>query len=98
MPYFKTGDPAGAALGETALRIRPCVIDGNVEEWTTGVIHNLTTAVSSYVPVMRLNDSLPLDKPKEKSLHPASAWVWQLGPGFSLTASAANLTALKLPD
>lgn len=36
VPYSRTGDPAGAAAGETNLKIRPLVVDGVVKEWTTG--------------------------------------------------------------
>ena len=31
VPYSKVGDPAGAATGENALKIRPLVVDGLVK-------------------------------------------------------------------
>lgn len=35
-PYSKAGDPAGAATGEDALKIRALLVDGSLKEWTTG--------------------------------------------------------------
>ena len=40
--YSKAGDPAGAAAGETELRIRALLVDGVLKEWTTGEAHDVT--------------------------------------------------------
>ena len=76
VPYSKTGDPAGAALGEDALRIRPLVIDGAVKEWTTGESHDVTDRSFVVRRVLRINDELPGEKPAKAGAH----WVWQRGP------------------
>ena len=63
VPYSKSGDPAGAATGENALKIRPLVVDGAVKEWTTGESHDVTDRSFVVRRVLRLNDALPDDKP-----------------------------------
>ena len=99
VPYSKVGDPAGAAPEETALKIRPLVIDGTVKEWTTGEAHDITDRSFVVRRVMRLNDSLPGEKPAEKSAPAAGArWVWQRGPWLLVDRSTGHVTALKLPD
>src|ERR1700676_1917470 len=62
VPYSKAGDPAGAAAGEAALKIRPLIVDGAVKEWTTGDAHDVTDRSFVVRRVLRLNDSLPGDK------------------------------------
>src|SRR6266568_4887750 len=62
VPYSKAGDPAGAAAGENALKIRPLVVDGQVKEWTTGDAHDVTDRSFVVRRVLRLNDTLPGDK------------------------------------
>src|ERR1700722_5351821 len=74
--YSKSGDPAGAIEGENALKIRPLVVDGNIKEWTTGDIHEVTDRSFVVRRVMRLNDELPGEKPGSADKH----WVWQKGP------------------
>jgi hypothetical protein len=98
VPYSKTGDPAGAAPGETALKIRPLVVDGNIKEWTTGEVHDITDRSFVVRRVMRLNDDLPSDKPRERSAGAASTWVWQRGPWLLVDRVSGHVTALKLPD
>jgi hypothetical protein len=98
VPYSKTGDPAGAVPGETALKIRPLVVDGNIKEWTTGEVHDVTDRSFVVRRVMRLNDELPGDKPSEKSVHAANAWVWQRGPWLLVDRVSGHIAPLKLPD
>ncbi len=98
VPYSKTGDPAGATPGETFLKIRPLVIDGNIKEWTTGEAHDVTDRSFVVRRVMRLNDSLPTDKPEQKPVSAAARWVWQRGPWLLVDRISGHIAALKLPD
>jgi hypothetical protein len=72
VPYSKAGDPAGAATGEDALKIRPLLVDGVLKEWTAGESHDVTDRSFLVRRVIRLNDILPGDK--------QAHWVWQRGP------------------
>ena len=62
VPYSRTGDPAGAAVGEDSLKIRPLVVDGFVKEWTTGDAHDVTDRSFVVRRVLHLNDELPGEK------------------------------------
>jgi hypothetical protein len=62
VPYSKAGDPAGAAPGETELKIRALLVDGVVKEWTTGDAHDVTDRSFVVRRVIKLNDALPGDK------------------------------------
>jgi hypothetical protein len=68
VPYSKSGDPAGAAPGETELKIRALLVDGVVKEWTTGDAHDVTDRSFVVRRVIKLNDTLPSDNaiPSEK--------------------------------
>src|SRR5260370_42524221 len=90
VPYSKAGDPAGAATGEDALKIRPLVVDGAVKEWTTGDAHDVTDRSFVVRRVLRLNDSLPGDK--------AGHWGWQPGPWLLVDRVTGHAAPLKLPD
>ena len=102
VPYSKAGDPAGAATGEDALKIRPLFVDSALKEWTTGDAHDVTDRSFLVRRVIRLNDALPNDKagpsdkpmPGEKQGH----WVWQRGPWLLVDRVTGHVTALKLPD
>jgi hypothetical protein len=108
VPYSKAGDPAGAAPGEDALKIRPLLIDGALKEWTTGDAHDITDRSFVVRRVLRLNDALPIEKsgPSEKSTPgdkqgPAEKpgqWVWQRGPWLLVDRVTGRIAALKLPD
>ena len=95
VPYSKAGDPAGAATGENALKIRPLVVDGAVKEWTTGESHDVTDRSFVVRRGLRLNDALPDDKPLpgDKQSH----WVWQRGPWLLVDRVTGHVTPLKLP-
>jgi hypothetical protein len=108
VPYSKAGDPAAAATGEDALKIRPLVVDGVLKEWTTGDSHDVTDRSFLVRRVIRLNDALPNDSagqsdkpgPNEKA-GPGDRqghWVWQRGPWLLVDRVTGHVTALKLPD
>jgi hypothetical protein len=61
VPYSKVGDPAGAAVGETELKVRALLVDGILKEWTTGDSHDVTDRSFVVRRVIRLNDTLPSD-------------------------------------
>ena len=90
VPYSKEGDPAGAASGEDALKIRALLVDGAPKEWTTGDAHDVTDRSFVVRRVIRLNDALPGDK--------QSHWVWQRGPWLLIDRITGRVTPLKLPD
>jgi hypothetical protein len=94
VPYSKGGDPASAAVGEDALKIRALFVDGVLKEWTTGDAHDVTDRSFVVRRVVRLNDALPTDKPQAAKEH----WVWQRGPWLLVDRVTGHLTALHLPD
>jgi hypothetical protein len=93
VPYSKTGDPAGAATGEDALKIRALLVDGLLKEWTTGDAHDVTDRSFVVRRVIHLNNALPGDKPSA-----AGQWVWQRGPWLLVDRVTGHVTPLKLPD
>ncbi len=90
VPYSKAGDPAGAATGDDALKIRPLLVDTVLKEWTTGDAHDVTDRSFVVRRVIRLNDALPGDK--------LGHWVWQRGPWLLVDRVSGHVTPLKLPD
>jgi hypothetical protein len=94
VPYSKAGDPAGAQPGEDSLKIRALLVDGVLKEWTTGDRHDVTDRSFVVRRVIRLNDSLPADKPEAGKEH----WVWQRGPWLLVDRVTGKVAALKLPD
>ena len=90
--YSKSGDPAGAAAGETRLPTRPLMVDGRVSEWTTGEAHDVTDRSFVVRRALRINDALPGDGKA------AAHWVWQRGPWLMVDRATGHVTALKLPD
>ncbi len=92
--YSKEGDPSGALAGEDSLKIRALLVDGQVKEWTTGGAHDVTDRTFVVRRAIRLNDSLPTDKPAAQKEH----WVWQRGPWLMVDRETGRITALKLPD
>ena len=91
--YSKEGDPAGNAAGDDTLKIRALLVDGTLKEWTTGDAHDVTDRSFVVRRAIRLNDSLPGDKPAA-----AAQWVWQRGPWLMVDRVTGRITALKLPD
>ena len=94
VPYSKAGDPAGAAVGEDTLTIRALLVDTVLKEWTTGDAHDVTDRSFVVRRVIRLNDSLPGDKPTL----PGGHWVWQRGPWILVDRVTGRISPLKLPD
>lgn len=92
--YSKVGDPAGAAAGETELKIRALLVDGQVKEWTTGESHDVTDRSFVVRRALRLNDALPGENPAAAK----ETWVWQRGPWLIVDRLTGHITALKLPD
>lgn len=111
--YSKVGDPAGAAAGDSELKIRALLLDGVLKEWTTGDPHDVTDRSFVVRRAIKLNDSLPTDntasgeKPssgdktiagaKPASTRAASTWVWQRGPWLLVDRVTGHIVALKLP-
>jgi len=96
VPYSKAGDPAAAAAGEDALKIRALFVDGVLKEWTTGDAHDVTDRSFVVRRVIRLNDTLPTDKPVPGDK--VSHWVWQRGPWLLVDRVSGRETVLRLPD
>jgi hypothetical protein len=94
--YSKAGDPAGALAGENELKIRALLVDGMVKEWTTGEAHDVTDRSFVVQRVIRLNDTLPSDKPgpSDKMGH----WVWQRSSWLLVDRVTGHIAILKLPD
>jgi hypothetical protein len=96
-PYSKAGDPAGATADEITLKIRALFVDSVLKEWTTGDAHDVTDRSFVVRRVMRVNDSLPGDKPPVPAAKQGE-WVWQRGPWLLVDRVSGHITALKLPD
>ena len=92
--YSKVGDPAGAAAGETELKIRALLVDGQLKEWTTGESHDVTDRSFVVRRALRLNDALPGENPAAAK----ETWVWQRGPWLIVDRLTGHVTAIKLPD
>jgi hypothetical protein len=109
VPYSKAGDPAGAAPGESELKVRALLVDGVVKEWTTGDSHDVTDRSFVVRRVIKLNDVLPSDnaipsdkpvpgdKSSVKPARAASPWVWQRGPWLLVDRQTGRVVVLKLP-
>jgi hypothetical protein len=72
------------------LRVRPLVLDGQVRDWTTGEIHEITARTFVARRAVKLNDALP----DEAVAH----WLWVLGPWLLVDRATAHVTVLHLPD
>ncbi len=64
------------------LKTRALLVDGRVSEWTTGEAHDVTDRSFVVRRALRINDSLPTDKPGDKLAtgQQTGHWVWQRGP------------------
>ena len=89
VPYSKAGDPAGAATGETELKIRALLLDGALKEWTTGDAHDVTDHTFVIRRALKINDTLPGDK--------LGHWVWQRGPWLVVDRVTGHAVELHLP-
>ena len=89
---FYTPPSTGATpnTGPTTLRVRPLVVDGQVKDWTTGEIHEITDRTFVVRRAVKLNDSLPNES--------GSHWIWVLGPWLLVDRTSAHISVLHLPD
>jgi hypothetical protein len=72
------------------LRVRPLVVDGRVQEWTAGEVHEVTDRSFVVRRAVRLNDALP----GERGTH----WIWALGPWLLVDRMTAHISVQRLPD
>ncbi len=72
------------------LRVRPLVIDGQVRDWTTGDIHEITDRTFVARRAVKLNDALPDET--------GARWLWVLGPWLLVDRTTARISVLHLPD
>jgi len=91
VPYTPPATSSSSdATQTTTLRVRPLVIDGQVKDWTTGDIHEITDRTFVARCAVKLNDALP----DETGAH----WLWVLGPWILVDRSSARISVLHLPD
>ena len=81
---------AATAPAPTSLRVRPLVIDGQVRDWVTGDIHEITGRTFVARRVVKLNDALPGE--------PDNHWLWVMGPWLLVDRASAHVSVLRLPD
>ncbi len=95
MAYSKAGDPAGAAAGEDALKIRALLVDGVAE----GMDHRRRARRDRPqlcgAAGLRLNDALARRQAQRRV---QEHWVWQRGPWLLVDRATGHVDALKLPD
>jgi hypothetical protein len=89
VPYAAT-ELSEASVPRTDLKVRPLLVDGQIREWTSGSLHDVTDRSFVIRRAMRINDALPA----EKSDH----WVWQLGPWLLIDRITGHISVLHLPD
>ena len=89
VPYTPPTLDASAPAAVT-LRVRPLVIDGQVRDWVTGEIHEITGRTFVARRVVKLNDALP----GEADNH----WLWVMGPWLLVDRASAHVSVLRLPD
>ncbi len=91
VPYTPPSSNSTPAANEaTTLRVRPLVIDGQVKDWTTGDIHEITDRTFVARRAVKLDDALP----NETGAH----WLWVLGPWLLVDRTTAHISVLHLPD
>ena len=81
---------APASNQPATLRVRPLVIDGQVRDWTTGDIHEITDRTFVARRAVKLNDALPDET--------GARWLWVLGPWLLVDRTTARISVLHLPD
>lgn len=91
VPYTAPSAGSSSSPDEpTRLRVRPLVVDGQVKDWTTGEIHEITDRTFVARRAVKLNDALP----DEAGAH----WLWVLGPWLLVDRISAHISILHLPD
>ena len=74
-----------------SFKLRPLYVDGNLKDFTTGEIHDITDSQFVVQRVFRINDSLPGDPRK------LPKWRWQRGAWLLVDRSAGRVSTLHLP-
>ena len=90
VPYTAPTTSSPSPEEPTNLRVRPLVVDGQVKDWTTGEIHEITDRTFVARRAVNLYDALP----DEAGAH----WLWVLGPWLLVDRSSAHISVLHLPD
>lgn len=90
VPYTPPSASSTTPVAPVSLDVRPLVVDGQVKDWTTGDIHEITDRTFVARRAVKLNDSLP----GEAGAH----WIWVLGPWLLVDHSSAHISVLRLPD
>jgi hypothetical protein len=90
VPYTAAAPLSGASISETELKVRALLVDGQIREWTSGSLHNVTDRSFVIRRAMRINDALPAEK--------ADHWVWQQGPWLLVDRISGHISVLHLPD
>jgi len=72
------------------MHVRPLVIDGQIRDWTTGEIHEITGRTFVARRAIKLNDALPDEA--------GSHWIWVLGPWLLVDRVSGHVKVLRLPD
>lgn len=73
------------------ISVRPIVIDGRIKEYSTGLAHEVTEGLWVVRRVMRINNSLPQETPKQQQ------WTWQLDGWVSVNSVTGHIAQLNLP-
>lgn len=73
------------------MKVRGLYVDGNLKEFTTGEVHDVTDRLFVTRKAYRLNDNLPDDT---KTPH----WKWQRGGWLMVDRMTARITPVKLPE
>ena len=83
-------DAADKTEDTTTLKVRPMSVDGFQREWTMGEIHEITDRSFAVRRVMRVNDSLSVDREPH--------WAWEPGPWLLVDRVTGRIAALHLAD
>lgn len=88
--FFLGSDRGEVAASRSKAAVRPILVDGQIKEWTTGALHNVTDRSFVVRRAIRINDALPT----ERSDH----WIWESGPWLLVDRITGHTTALHLPN
>src|SRR4051812_24153199 len=74
------------------LRIRPLMVNGDIKEFTLGELHDVTDRSFVVQRAVRVNDTLPDDKPS------MPRWKWQPGGWLLVQRANVHISNLSLPE
>jgi hypothetical protein len=74
------------------LKVRPLLVNGEVKEFTTGELHEITDKVFVIQRVLRVNDRLPGDPAAKQQ------WTWRPAGWLMVERPNARITRLNLPE